>query len=151
MKRLLIVWHSQTGHTKTLADSVMRGATRCTDVKVICRHAPDCGVDELLAADGLLIGTPENFGTMSGLIKDFFDRTYYPVEGKMLGRPYAVFVSAGNDGSGAHREIDRIALGYGWKKVHDGHIAKIEVSAADIAACEELGELMATALALGVF
>lgn len=151
MKTLLIVWHSQTGHTQALAEAAWRGARRCPEVNSVMKRAFDADATDLVAADGLLIGTPENFGTMSGGIKDFFDRTYYPVEGKMLGRPYAVFVAAGNDGSGAHRDIGRIATGYGWKKIHDGLIAHGEPTADHLAACAELGEMLATGLSLGVF
>src|SRR3546814_9262380 len=74
-----------------------------------------------------LLGTPENFGYMSGLLKDFFDRTYYPAEGKTVGLPYAVLISAGNDGSGAARAIERIATGYGWRAVAEPLIVKGEI------------------------
>jgi hypothetical protein len=85
------------------------------------------------------------------MVKDFFDRTYYPAEGKTVGLPYALFVSAGNDGTGAVMQIDRIATGYGWKRVAEPLIARMEVTPADLAACEELGEAMAGGIALGVF
>lgn len=151
MKRLLIVFHTQTGHTRALAEAALHGAQQLDDVTTVLQHAFDTTLADLLEADGLLIGTPENFGTMSGAIKDLFDRTYYPAEGLMTGRPYAVFVAAGNDGRGAHAQIDRIALGYGWKKVHDGMIARGELQAADLAAAEELGMTLAAGLSCGIF
>jgi multimeric flavodoxin WrbA len=151
MKRLLIVYHSQSGHTELLAQAVLAGARQIDDVASELRRAFDTGVDDLLRADALLIGTPENFGYMSGAIKDLFDRTYYPLEGLTTGRPYAVFVSAGNDGRGAQAQIDRIATGYGWKKVHDGHIARGEVGNADLKACEELGATLAAGLSCGIY
>ena len=148
---LLIVYHTQSGNTGRLAEQVAAGALAVGECRTVLRRAFDTGIDELLAADGLLLGTPENFGTMSGALKDFFDRTYYPAEGKMAGRPYAVFVSAGNDGSGAVREIGRIANGYGWKQVAEALIVRKEITASDLLAARELGEAMASGLALGIF
>lgn len=149
--RLLVVYHTQSGNTGALAEAVARGAKRVQAVETLVRRAFDAGVDELLHCDGLLLGTPENFGYMSGALKDFFDRTYYPCEGKLLALPYAVFVSAGNDGSGAVREIARIAKGYGWKEVAEALIVRKTVTPADLKAGEELGEAMAEGLALGIF
>lgn len=151
MPTLLIVYHTQSGNTGRLAERVAAGAQSVAECETVVRRAFDAGVEDLRRADGLLIGTPENFGYMSGAIKDFFDRTYYPVEGSMAGVPYAVFVSAGNDGTGAVREIGRIANGYGWKQVADALIARGEISAGHLDAAFELGQAMATGLALGVF
>jgi multimeric flavodoxin WrbA len=155
VKRLLIVFHTQTGHAQQLAEAAAGGAQSSEEaaggeLEVRLQRAFATGADDLLAADGLILCTPENFGTMSGALKDLFDRTFYPLESQMTGRPYAVLVAAGNDGRGAHREIDRIATGYGWKKVHDGHIARGKPGPDDLAACRELGLLFATGLALGV-
>lgn len=151
MKRLLIVFHSQSGNTARLAEAVQAGAIESGDVEVRCQGAFDTSADDLLAADGLLIGTPENFGTMSGAVKDLFDRTYYPLEGKMVGRPYAIFISAGNDGRGAMAQIERIAKGYGWRQVLPGHIARGAPTEADLAACRELGATLAAGLSVGIF
>ena len=102
-----------------------RAGTFADEATGVELHAFDAGTEDLLACHGLLLGTPENFGYMSGALKDFFDRTYYPCEGKLTGLPYAIFVSAGNDGSGAVREIGRIANGYGWKAVADALIERL--------------------------
>lgn len=150
-KRLLIVFHTQSGNTGQLADAVLRGAGRVEEIDTRMLSAFDAGTDDLLACDGVLLGTPENFGYMSGALKDFFDRTYYPCEGKLVGTPYAVFVSAGNDGSGAVREIGRIAKGYGWKAVAEPLIARRAITPQHLSAAEELGEAMAAGLAMGVF
>ena len=151
-KHLLVVWHSQTGRTQTLLDAVLRGAATFADeVSVRSLPALQAGLDDLLWADGLLLGTPENFGYMSGALKDFLDRTYYPAQGKMEGRPYAVFVSAGNDGSGAVTAIERIARGYGWQRVADPVVVRGGPTEADLAAAEELGALLAAGLATGIF
>ncbi len=150
-KRLLIVFHTQTGYTGQLADAVLIGARRVAEVDTVIKRAFDAGTGDLLACHGLLLGTPENFGYMSGALKDFFDRTYYPCEGRLTGLPYAVFVSAGNDGTGAVREIGRIANGYGWRAVAEALIVRKQITAADRLRAEELGEALAAGLAMGVF
>ena len=104
-KHLLIVYHTQTGHTRTMARAVVRGARRVPEVETHLKMALRATLDDLLLAHGLLLGTPENFGYMSGAMKNFLDRTYYPAQGKISGLPYAVFISAGNDGTGADNRI----------------------------------------------
>jgi multimeric flavodoxin WrbA len=151
MPRLLIVYHSQGGSTAAMAAAVLRGAQSETAIETCYKRAFDTTVDDLLGCQGLIIGTPENFGYMSGAVKDFFDRTYYPAEGKTVGLPYALFISAGNDGSGAVREIERIATGYGWKLVAEPVVAHKDVTESTIQACEALGESMATGIAMGIF
>ncbi len=148
---LLIVYHTQSGNTGRLADAVLRGAQREAGVTTLLKRAFDTTIADLLACNGLLLGTPENFGFMSGALKDFFDRTYYPAEGKTVALPYAVFVSAGNDGRGAVAQIERIAIGYGWKRVAEPLIVRKEITAADLVAAEELGAALAAGLALGIF
>jgi multimeric flavodoxin WrbA len=150
-RRLLIVYHSQSGNTGRLAGAVLDGARRVAEVDTVLKRAFDAGVADLEQCHGLILGTPENFGYMSGALKDFFDRTYYPMEGRMEGVPYAIFVSAGNDGSGAVREIARIANGYRWKSVADPVIVRKEITAGDLERCRDLGEALATGLALGIF
>ncbi len=121
------------------------------DVAVRALPALEAGVDDLLWAHGLLIGTPEHFGYMSGAVKDFMDRTFYPAEGKVEALPYAIFVSAGNDGAGAVSSIERIALGYKWKRVAEPLIVKGEFTEAAHQRCFELGQMMAAGLAMGIF
>lgn len=149
--RLLIVYHTQTGNTGRLAEAVAAGARTVPEVDTRLLRAFDAGVDDLLACQGLLIGTPENFGYMSGAVKDFFDRTYYPVEGLTEGLPYGLFVSAGNDGTGAVREVGRIATGYHWKRVADALIVRKAVTEPDLLRAQELGEAFASGLALKIF
>ena len=101
--------------------------------------ALEAGVDDLLWANAVILGTPENFGYMSGALKDFLDRTYYPCEGKVESLPYAVFISAGNDGMGALSSIQRIARGYPLREIQEAIIAKGELNEEIIGRCEELG------------
>jgi multimeric flavodoxin WrbA len=150
---LLIVYHSQTCRTEALAHAVYRGACSedVDDVDVRLLRAGDAGVADLLSADALLLGTPENFGYMSGMMKDFLDRTFYPVQGKVDGLPYAMFISAGNDGTGAIRAIRRIANGYPLREVQEPVVSRGEVRPETMHRCEELGLAMAAGLELGVF
>ena len=147
----MIVYHTQTGHTRAMARAVFRGARRVPEVQTRLKMALRAELNDLLWADGLLLGTPENFGYMSGALKNFLDRTYYPAQGKISGLPYAVFISAGNDGTGALNSIERIARGYPLKPVCDPIIARGELDAEVLEHCEELGETMASGVAWGIF
>ena len=112
MKKLSIVYHSQSNTTAKLANYVYSGSIKEADVSVDLILASDASAETLISSDGIIFGTPENFGYMSGVLKDFFDRTFYQVEEKQLNIPYCIFVSAGNDGLGAVSSIDRIVKGY---------------------------------------
>jgi len=151
MKKLLIIYHSQSNHTEQLAQAVLRGAQRESDAETRMVKAFDADLEDLLWSDGVLFGTPENFGYMAGALKDFFDRTFYPAQTHALNLPYALFVGAGNDGSGAVRAIDRILIGYPMRKVAEPVISKGELTPAVISQCEELGETLATGLAFGIY
>ncbi|MEJ2089071.1 MAG: NAD(P)H-dependent oxidoreductase [Gammaproteobacteria bacterium] len=152
-KHLLIVYHTQTGNTLRLAEAVVKGATNelIEGVEVRFLLAAEAGPEDLLWADGLLLGTPENFGYMSGGMKDFLDRTFYPVEGKILSLPYAIFISAGNDGSGALRAIRRIANGYPFKEVAEPLLVKGQILEEHLVRAEELGMTLAAGIDAGIF
>jgi multimeric flavodoxin WrbA len=151
MTKILIVYHSQTGHTKQMADAVCEGAKAIDGVEIIFKKAHEATLDDLLACDGLAVGTPENFGYMSGLIKDFFDRTYPEAQDKVFRKPFVVFISAGNDGSGALRAIERIALGYKFKTVFSPVIAQGEITEEILEKCRELGGTLAGGCAMGIY
>ena len=151
MTRILIVYHSQTGHTEQMALAVCEGAKAIDGVEVILKKAADATLDDLLAADGLAVGTPENFGYMSGMLKDFFDRTYEGAKDRVFRKPFVVFISAGNDGSGALRAIERIALGYKFKTVFSPVIAKGKITEAILEKCRELGGTLAGGCAMGIY
>ncbi|KQC06189.1 MAG: flavodoxin [Smithella sp. SDB] len=143
MATILIVYHSQTGKTQKMAETVAEGAKSIEGVEVVLKKAADATLEDLLAADGLAIGTPENFGYMSGMIKDFFDRTYVGAQEKVFRKPFVVFISAGNDGTGALRSIERIALGYKFKTVYSPVIAKGAITEEILNQCHELGATIA--------
>ncbi len=135
-----------------MADAVRKGASGADlDVDVRFLRARMAGTRDLLWAEGLILGTPENFGYMSGAMKDFMDRTYYSAEGKVQGLPYCLFVSAGNDGTGAVRSIRRIANGYAFREVQEPIIAVGEVGTDVLTGCEDMGMGMAIALEQGIF
>jgi multimeric flavodoxin WrbA len=151
MKKLLIVYHTQGVRTGEMAEAVLRGARQVDDVETVMKRAFDATLDDLLSAHGIIFGTPENFGYMAGAIKDFLERVFYPAQGKIEGMPYAVFVAAGNDGSGAVSSIDRIVRGFPLKKVCEPVIAKEKTTTDHLAKCEELGMTLAAGISAGIY
>lgn len=150
---MLIVYHSQSGTTSRMAEAVIGGATsvHVEGVEVRVKTALEAEADDLVWADGFILGTPENFGYMSGALKYFLDRVYYPCEGKIGGRPFALFIRAGNDGTGAITSIRRILSGLAVREVQDPVLIRGEFDAARLADCEELGLTMAAGLEAGIF
>ncbi len=151
--KILVIYHSQTGHTRKMAEAVAQGAGSIKNVKVILKKAVDATLGDLLNCDGLAIGSPEYFGYMSGMIKDFFDRTYENARKKkeIFKKPYVVFISAGNDGTGASSQIERICKGYPFKKVSEPVISRGDVAQEDLVACFELGQLIAAGCEAGIY
>ena len=150
-KSILVIYHSQSGTMKLMAHRLARGAAKEKNVAIILKKAVDANVDDLLNCDGLAIGSPEYFGTMAGMIKDFFDRTYQAAQNKTIGLPYIVFVCAGNDGRGALSQIERIAAGYKWEKVQE-HIRIVgSPTEQDLVGLEELGQTLAAGVDFGIF
>lgn len=153
MKHLLVVTHSRSGQTARLRDAVCTGARAMGEgeIELVLRPALDTTAEEVLAAQAVLLGTPENFGYMSGGMKDFFDRIYYPCLEHTAGLPYGLFIKAGNDGRGALAAIERIVTGLRWRLVLPPVIVAGDVTPADLTACEELGQAMAAGLSAGIF
>lgn len=151
--RILLVYGGhEGGRTDRLRIAVEAGVRSVGEnVSLSVRPALECGADDVLAADGLLLGTPEHFGYMSGALKDFFDRTFYPCEGKTAGLPYALFVSAGNDGSGTVRAVERIVTGYGWSAVAAPLVVVGHPDASAFANARELGATLAAGVVAGIF
>lgn len=162
-KTLLIVYHSMTGGTRQMAEAAQAGAAEEGGVTVRLLHAAQAGPDDVLAADGYLFATPENLAAISGQLKDFFDRCYYPALDRINGRPYGCLVCAGSDGQNAVRQIERIATGWRLKPVAEPIIvcthaqtpeailAPKQLGADDLERCRAVGQAMAIGLALGVF
>ena len=151
MKQLLIVYHTRGVKTTQLAEAVAKGAAGEPEVTVRLLHCSDAGPNDVLQADALVLGTPENFGYMSGMMKDFLERIFYECEGKVAGRPWALLVSAGQDGTGAIASVERIVTGLRLKKVQEPILALKEITPEVLTQCEELGAALAAGLALGVY
>jgi len=151
-RRLLVVYHSRTGGTQALADAAIAGATSDdVDVEVRVARAFDAKVDDVRWCDGILLGTPENFGYMSGALKDFFERIYYDLLDETRGLPYAMFVKGGHDGEGAIRSVERIVAGMAWKAVLAPVLVVGEADAHARERCHELGMTFGAGLEAGVF
>ena len=158
VKTLLIVYHTGGVKTATLAEAVERGARAAlaeaeaeAEVRVVRMRCAEAGPDDVLAADGLVLATPENFGYMSGMMKDFLERIFYACEGKIEGRPWALVVGAGQDGQGAITSVERIVTGLRLKKVAEPVIGLKDLTPEVLARCEETGATLAAGLAGGVF
>ena len=163
MKELLIVFHSMTDGTRQMAEAAARGAAAEPEVQVRLMRAPVAEADDMLRADGYVFATPENLAAMSGLMKDFFDRTYYAALDRIAGRAYATLICAGSDGQNAARQIERICTGWRLRAVTDPLIvcthaqtpeailAPKTIGVNDLHRCEETGAAIAAGLALGVF
>ncbi|MCX5820132.1 MAG: NAD(P)H-dependent oxidoreductase [Deltaproteobacteria bacterium] len=151
MAEILIVYHSQTGNTERMAEAVAEGARSIEGVTVTLKRAGETTAADLVGADGIALGTPEYFGTLSGMLKDFFDRTFSAVQEQVFRKPYVVFVSAGNDGSGALNAVERIALGYKFRKVYAPVIAKGKITDDVLEKCRELGAVLAGGCDLGIY
>ena len=162
-KTLLIVYHTHTGATLQMAQALQAGALEASSVQVRLLHAPEAHASDVLQADGYVFATPENLAAMSGLLKDFFDRSYYDVLGRIEGRPYALLISAGSDGSNAARQIARIATGWRLREVApplllcthaqtpEAILAPKQLGNEALAQCHALGQALASGLEMGIF
>lgn len=156
---LAIVWHSRTGAARAMAHAVHRGAGAAGRIV----SAVDASAQDLLGASGYVFICPENVGSMSGQMKEMFDRCYYPLLGRVEGRPYATAIAAGSDGHGAQAQIDRIVTGWRLRRVADPLIvnmgaqtpeqilAEKTVPAQALEECRVLGAALAEGLSLGIF
>jgi len=150
MKTLLIVYHTAGAKNAQMAEAVARGARAEQGVRVVLKRCPQAGPEDVLAADGLVLGTPENFGYMSGMMKDFLERIFYACEGKVAGRPWALFVGTGLDGAGAVSSVERIVTGLRMKRVAEPIVVVKELKPEQQSALEELGAAMAAGIAAGI-
>jgi multimeric flavodoxin WrbA len=163
MATLLVVYHSMTGGTLQMAHAGAAGARLENGVRVVLLRAAEAQPHDLLAADGYIFATPENLAGISGMMKDFFDRTYYPVLDRINGRPFFSLICAGSDGQNAARQIDRIAAGWRLKSIAEPFIVCTQaqtpaqilspkrIDEASLKRCEELGNTLAAGLVMGIF
>jgi len=163
MKQLLIIFHSVTGGSEQIAQAVAQGARTESEIEVILLQAQHVQPEHLLAASGYVFIAPEMLGSLSGVMKDFFDRTFYQVLDELNGRPYAALICAGSDGQGALRQLEKIATGWRLKKVAESKVVLTRAQTKEeilqtktldqhsLQTSEELGVFFASALALAVF
>ena len=161
MAQLLIVYHSKTGGSRQMAEAAHSAA--CQEVTAILKTAEEAGPQDMLQADGYIFCAPENLAAIAGMMKDFYDRCYYPALGRIEGHPYAQMVCAGSDGENAARQTARIAQGWRLKEVQSPliictHAQKPEEILAEklipeeqLALCRNLGTAMGAGLSMGVF
>ena len=161
MARLLIIWHSRTGGSRQMAEAAFAGAKPETEAHLMRAH--EVTPEDLLAADGYLFCAPENLAALSGKMKEFFDRCYYPVLGQIEGRPYAQMICAGSDGENAARQLARIATGWRLKEVQkpviintrsqtpEEILAEKTIPDSDLQTCRDLGAALGAGLAMGAF
>ncbi len=163
MPRLLIVWWSMTGGTRQLAEALAEGVREEPGVELVSLRADQADAADVLAAQAFVFATPENLASMAGMTKDFFDRTYYPVLGRVDGLPYATLVCAGTDGTGAARQIARIATGWRLKAVAEPLVvvngaqtpeqilAPKHIASAQLERARELGRALGAGLSMGIW
>src|SRR5271165_1429286 len=163
MKTLLIVFHSLTGGTRQMAEAAARSAVSESGVHVRLLRALEAEPADVLIADGYIFATPENLASIAGLMKDFFDRTYYAALDRINGRPYAILICAGSDGQNAARQIVRIATGWRLRLVAEPVIVRVNaqtpeailapkrIGPFDISRCFDAGAALAGGLATGIF
>jgi multimeric flavodoxin WrbA len=162
-RTLAIIWYSRTGGSRQLAEAARDAAQEASGVEVRFLPAEEAGADDLLAADGYIFACPENLAAIAGVMKAFFDRTYYEVLGRIEGRPYAAVICAGSDGTNAQAQLERICQGWRLKRVADTMIVNVAaqtkeailagkcIGDADLAKASEMGAALAAGLELGVF
>ena len=163
MKSVLIVYHSMTGGTLQMAHAAAAGARSGEGLRVSLLRAADAQAKDVLEADGYIFATPENLAGMSGMMKDFFDRTYYAALERINGRPYLVLICAGSDGRNAAQQIDRIATGWRLKPIADPYIVCThaqtpeqilkpkKIDKRSLLTCAELGKTLGSGIAMGIF
>jgi flavorubredoxin len=150
-KNILVIYHSQGGTMELMANRLVAGACRESEVEILFKKAAEATIDDLLKCNAIAIGSPEYFGTMAGMIKDFFDRTYLVAQERTIGLPYVLFVCAGNDGRGAIAQIERIATGYKWQKVQEFIRITGQPTEGDLLKLEELGQTLAARVDFGIY
>jgi len=151
-RRLLIVAHAPSPNTQRLLDALTDGArAEGGSVEVSAQSPFDTEPEHVLAAGAVILGTTENLGYMSGALKDFFDRCYYPCLEKTQGRPYALYIRAGHDGTGTKRGVETIVTGLRWRAVQEPLILRGDWQETFPDRCRELGAAMAAGLDAGIF
>ena len=150
-KKLLIVAHAPSPRTQLMLEAVIAGAGGEPAVTVIAKSPFGTEPDDVLSAGAVILGTTENLGYMSGALKDFFDRCYYPCLEKTQGLAYALYIRAGHNGTGTRRGVETITTGLRWRAVQEPLICRGEWQDEFTSQCRDLGAAMAAGLDAGIF
>jgi multimeric flavodoxin WrbA len=147
MARVLIVYHTLSGNTEKMAMAFAEGAKSVQGTEVVIKKAFDATLEDLLECDAIAFGSADYFSYIAGALKDFFDRTYYPSQGKVTGKPYATFATGGRGGDTALEVLDRLCGSFKFKKVVEGVSVSRTPSPDVLAMCNEAGKKLANAVA----
>jgi multimeric flavodoxin WrbA len=150
-KKVLIIYHSQGGKTERLAEACFEGLIAQNEVEVYFKRALGTTIQDVAQCDGLILITPEYFGTMSGALKDFFDRTYYPAREQQIQIPYALIISCDNEGEGTQRDVEKIASGYTLRKTMEPLIVRNKKLEEKLGEVAEFGQAFAAGVADKLF
>ena len=152
-KRVLLVAHAPSENTARLRDAVLAGARaeESAGVEIVALTPFDAAAGDVMAADAIILGTTENLGYMSGALKDFFDRVYYPCLEKTQGLPYVLYVRAGHDGTGTCRGVAAITTGLRWRAVCEPLVCRGKWRESFVDECRELGLTVAAGVEAGIF
>lgn len=151
-KQLLIIAHTPSNNTQAMLQATVKGASNPEVESVTVRSLTplETQPEDIIAANAVIIGTTENLGYMAGLVKDMFDRCYYPCLDKTEGLPFAFYVRAGHDGTGTCKAIESITKGLRWRLVQAPLVCKGDFQSAFLEQCEALGLSMAASLEAGI-
>jgi multimeric flavodoxin WrbA len=143
MARILIVYHTLSGNTEKMAQAFAEGAKSVQGTEVITKKAFDATLEDLLACDAVAFGSADYFSYIAGALKDFFDRTYYPSQGKVAGKPYAAFATGGGGGETALAVLDRLCGSFKFRKAAEGIAVMMLPSSEALTKCKEAGKKLA--------
>ena len=146
MSKILVVYHSLSGNTEKMAEAFFEGAKGVPNTDVVLKNASDATLEDLLGCDAIAFGSADYFSYISGALKDFFDRTYYPSQGKVTGKPYATFATGGRGGDTVLGVLDRLCGSFKFKKAVDGVSVAGAPSLDVLAKCNEAGKKLAIAV-----
>jgi multimeric flavodoxin WrbA len=144
MARVLIVYHTISGNTEKMAQAFTEGAKSVQGTEVVIKKAFEATLEDLLACDAVAFGSADYFSYIAGALKDFFDRTYYPSQGKVAGKPYAAFATGGGGGETALAVLDRLCGSFKFRKAAEGVAAVMSPSSETLAKCKEAGKKLAS-------
>ena len=152
MKNLLLVCHAPSPNTQKLTQALLQGANdpAVENIDVRCIAPLQAKPEDVMSCHGIILSTTENLGYMSGALKDFFDRIYYPCLEQKQGLPYVLVVRAGHDGTGTCRAVETITTGLRWKAVQEPLVCRGEWQEAFVDQCRELGTTAAASLDAGI-